>query len=62
MKFSGNKFPQCRHATARQEGDRQLIVAAVYRSVRLFCYDWTKVADGRTAVLVNAYTLCDTNV
>ena len=50
------------HATARQEGDGQPIVAAVYRSVRLFCYGLEKVADGRTAVLVNAYTLCDTNV
>ncbi len=63
MKFSGNKSPQCRHRAQRaQEGDGQAVAAAVYRSVRLFATTWTNVADGRTALLVNAYPLCETNV
>jgi len=43
MKFSGDKFPQCRHPHAAEEGDGQPIAAAVYRSVRLFCYVMDKI-------------------
>jgi len=38
MKFSGNKSRQCRHEATDQEDDRRADTAAVYRSVRLFCY------------------------
>jgi len=38
MKFSGNKSTQCRDAAAGQEDDGHPDTAAVYRSVRLFCY------------------------
>jgi len=38
MKFSSNKSQQCRYEATDQEDDRQADTAAVYRSVRLFCY------------------------
>jgi len=38
MNLSGNNFQQCRDEATDQEDDRQADTAAVYRSVRLFCY------------------------